>query len=119
MSEEQTQRLNGENTFEAQVLAALAGLNNRLTSVEDRLASGLTSLDTRMTAIEGRVASLELKVTALDEKVDARLRDTRPIWESVLSRLEQIDAKFDVHAHDMLELRGRMNVLERRVPPAA
>ena len=28
------------------------------------------------------------RLTALEEKVDSRLRETRPIWEAVLARLE-------------------------------
>ncbi len=87
MSEEPTERLNNENTFEARVLAEFAALNNRL--------------------------------TALEEKVDARLRETRPIWEGVLSQLKLIDSKFDVMTHEWLELRGEMNLLKQRVPPAA
>ncbi len=107
MSEEPTEKFNGES-FETRVLAELAALRSSTELMEKRL-----------TSVEGRVASLELKVDALDEKVDARLRDTRPIWESVLSQLKMIDTKFDVHAHDMLELRAKMRELEKRVPPAA
>lgn len=140
MSEETTQNFDGEESFAARVLAELAALRNsmenRFATLENRFATlenrfetlenrfetlenRFSTLESRLTAIEGRVASLELKVDALDEKVDARLRDTRPIWETVLSRLETIDEKFDVHAHDMLELRAQMKRLEKRVPPAA
>jgi len=147
MSEELTQNLNGGESFESRVLAELAALRNsmavmenrfataenrfatmenhfstlenRFSALENRSAVGFNSVESRLTSIEGRVTSLELKVTALDEKVDARLRDTRPIWEAVLSRLQIIDRKFDVHAHDMLELRAQMELLRERVPPAA
>ncbi|HEV2863134.1 MAG TPA: hypothetical protein VGX48_19110 [Pyrinomonadaceae bacterium] len=87
MSEEPTERLNNENTFEARVLAEFAALNNRLTTLE--------------------------------EKVDSRLRETRPIWEAVLSRLDMIEAKLDAFAIQWLELRGEINLLKKRVPPAA
>ncbi len=87
MSEEQTERLDNENTFEARVLAEFAALSSRLTTFE--------------------------------EKVDARLRETRPIWEGVLSRLETIESKLDVFAIEWLALRGDVNVLKKRVPPAA
>ncbi|HEV3469335.1 MAG TPA: hypothetical protein VG148_08445 [Pyrinomonadaceae bacterium] len=137
MSEETTKNFNGEESFETRVLAELAALRNsmenrfatlenrfaalenRFATLENRHANDFRSVDARLTSIEGRVASVELKVDALDEKVDARLRDTRPIWESVLSQLKMIDTKFDVHAHDMLELRAKMRELEKRVPPAA
>lgn len=123
MSEETTKNLDGEEPFEARMLAEMAALRRdmekRFAALESRFASEFRSVDTRLTSIEGRVASVELKVDALDTKVDARLRDTRPIWESVLQQLKMIDTKFDVHAHDMLELRAKMRELEKRVPPAA
>ncbi|MDQ3804904.1 MAG: hypothetical protein M3416_13870 [Acidobacteriota bacterium] len=147
MSEETTKKFDGEESFETRVLTGLAALRDgmavmenrfatlenrfaalenrfetlgsRFATLENRSATEFHSVDSRLASIEGRVASVELKVEALDEKVDARLRDTRPIWESVLSQLKTIDTKFDVHAHDMLELRAKMRELEKRVPPAA
>ena len=94
MSEEPTQNLNDRNSFESQVLSALAALG-------------------------ARMSALEARMTALEDKVDARLHDTRPIWESVLSRLDLIDSKLNVFAHDMLEMRGEIDLLKRRQPPAA
>ena len=115
MSEEPTDRLDNENTFQQQVLTALASLN-----------AGMIALNTRMAAIEERVTSLELKVTSLDErltsleeKVDSRLRETRPIWEAVLSRLDLIDSKLNVIWKDMLTMRGEIDLIKERVLPAA
>ena len=93
MSEEQTERLGGENNFQARVLAEFAALNDRLTN------------------LEGRIDTLE-------EKVDARLRETRPIWEAVLSRLDLIESKMYVPGHDMLTRRGEVELLKRRVQHA-
>ena len=93
MSEEQTDRLEGGTPFEIRVLRELASLNNRL--------------------------------SALEEKVETRLYDTRPMWESVLAgiqimstRLEKMDAKFDVIGAQLLDLRADVELLKRR-PPAA
>lgn len=115
MSEEPSQSLDGGDSFEARVLAEFANLNGRMTSFDSRM----TSFETLMESFKGRLASLE-------EKVDARLHDTRPIWESVLSRLENVDSKlehmdskFDVIASELLDLRGEVNLLKKRVPPAA
>ena len=65
------------------------------------------------------MSSFEGRLTSLEDKVDARLHDTRPMWEGVMARLKIIDAKFDVHAHDMLELRADVNLLKKLTPPAA
>ena len=93
MSEENTERFEGGTPFETRVLRELAGLNNRLTSLE--------------------------------EKVDTRLQETRPIWEAVLSRLDKIEtrldrmeAKLDVFGRDLVETRTDVEMLKKR-PPAA
>jgi chromosome segregation ATPase len=129
MSEETTKNFGDEESFEARVLSLLmalrgdvAGLQREVTGLQNDMAGlkgSVRVIDGRLTAIEGRAASLELQVRALDEKVDARLRDTRPIWESVLSKLKMIDTKFDLHSHDMLELRAEMELIKQRVPPVA
>jgi chromosome segregation ATPase len=47
--------------------------------------------DALLHAVRGDMQSLFDLVRALNEKVDARLHDTRPIWEAVASRLEAIE----------------------------
>jgi tetrahydromethanopterin S-methyltransferase subunit G len=93
MSEENTERLEGSTPFEIRVLRELANLNSRLDSLE--------------------------------ETVETRLHDTRPMWESVLAgiqimstRLEKMDAKFDVVSAQLLDLRTDVEMLKKR-PPAA
>ena len=114
MSEEQTDRLEGGTPFEIRVLRELSNLNRRFDS-------------------------LEVRLTNLEEKVEARLHDTRPIWESVLSRLDgietrlggmdtrfdnmdvrlgRIEAKLDVFSKDLIETRTDVEMLKKR-PPAA
>jgi chromosome segregation ATPase len=115
MSEETTENLGGRNSFESRVLAALASLQQSVASIDSRL----TSVETRLTSVETRLTTLETRVAALEEKVDARLQETRPIWEAVLSRLELIDSKLHVLNQDMLEMRGEVNLLKKRQPPAA
>jgi chromosome segregation ATPase len=40
-----------------------------------------------------RFDALDARLTNLEEKVDARLHETRPIWEAVLSRLDNIESE--------------------------
>lgn len=113
MSEDLTQNL--PNTFQERVLTEFAALNARLTSIEGRMTSledRMTSLGDRMTSIEGRMTSLEDRMTSvenrlvavddrvlsidkrlssLEDKVDERLRETRPIWEGMQQRLTEIE----------------------------
>ena len=100
MSEEQTERLEGSTPFEIRVLRELANLSQRFSNFENRL-------------------------TSLEEKVDTRLQETRPIWEAVLlrldkieTRLDKIEAKIDVFGKDLVDARADIELLKKR-PPAA
>jgi chromosome segregation ATPase len=42
-----------------------------------------------------RFDNLDGRLTALEDKVDSRLRETRPIWEAVLARLEAIENRLE------------------------
>jgi len=94
MSEEPTQNL--PQTFEERVLAEFAALrqefaaqremitqlNTRMTSLEGRMTSlegRMTSLEGRMTSLEDRVLSIDVRLISLEDKVDARLRETGPL----------------------------------------
>lgn len=48
-----------------------------------------------------RFDALDARLTSLEERVDARLHETRPIWEAVLGRLDNIE--------------GEMKAINRRV----
>lgn len=97
MSEEQTERFEGSTPFETRVLRDLSSINQRLNN-------------------------LEVRLTNLEEKVEARLHDTRPMWESVLAgiqlmstRLEKMDAKFNVVAAQLLDLRTDVELLKQHL----
>ncbi|HWS87460.1 MAG TPA: hypothetical protein VN282_10870 [Pyrinomonadaceae bacterium] len=107
MSEELTGRLNDDESFESRVLEQFA-----------RLRESVSSLGTRFSGVEQRLAVVESRLLTLEERVDARLKETRPLWESVLSQLERIDSKLNVLGQDLLDTRGDVELLKKR-PPAA
>jgi tetrahydromethanopterin S-methyltransferase subunit G len=41
------------------------------------------------------LSSINERLTALEDKVDRRLQETRPIWEQVLSRLTDIEKRLE------------------------
>lgn len=43
--------------------------------------------------MDARFDSLETRLTALEDKVERRLQDTRPIWEQVLTRLTEVEER--------------------------
>jgi hypothetical protein len=77
---------------------------------------GATSFERRVLR---ELAALNQRLVTLEEKVDARLHETRPIWEAVLSRLQIVDSKLDVLGRDLLETRAETELLKKRFPPAA
>ena len=98
MSEELTQNPGGRESFESRVLAELARINNQLTTGP---------------------AALGRRLTALAERVDARLQETRPIWEAVLSLLDVIESKVEALSLNLLDMRGDWERVKKRIPPAA
>lgn len=70
---------------------------------------------TALSAIRADVAALGDRLTALEEKVDRRLQETRPMWEGVQAQIRQLDGKFDVVLRDLYELRSDQMFINRRV----
>ena len=104
MSEEQTKDLPNGRSFEEQVLSQLG-----------EIFRAIGALDGRLTTVEQRLVTLE-------DRVDARLRETRPIWEAVQASLERLDKKFDNVIRDLYDVRtdirlheSRLAELERRI----
>jgi tetrahydromethanopterin S-methyltransferase subunit G len=80
----------------------------------DRLEGG-TPFEIRVLR---ELTNLNNRLTSLEEKVETRLYDTRPIWEAVLGRLDRIEAKLDVFGRDLIETRTDVRALEKRLPAA-
>jgi chromosome segregation ATPase len=104
----------------------LTSVEDRLTSVENRLTSvenRLTSVENRLTSVEDRVLSIDTRLNSLEHTVDARLRETRPIWEGVQQRLTEIEKgvntlarHFKTMVTEEFDLRARVEKLEDSQP---
>ena len=111
MSEDPTKNLPPQS-FEERVLAEFAAIRQEF-----------ARLDTRLSGVETRLDSLDNRLIKLEEKVDERLRETRPIWEGVLQRLAAIETaldtlnrQFKTMIRDMFDLRSRIEKLEDEQP---
>jgi BMFP domain-containing protein YqiC len=69
-----------------------------------------------------RFDALDARLTTLEERVDARLHETRPIWETVLSKLDNIEGEMKainprvrVLHDDILRAREEQEDLRERV----
>jgi DNA repair exonuclease SbcCD ATPase subunit len=55
--------------------------------------------------MDTRLDSMDARLTTLEEKVDRRLQETRPIWEGVLEQLKEINARLDRIEKEIFTLR--------------
>jgi hypothetical protein len=91
----------------------------------------------RLDSIDSNVHSLDARLTAVEEKVDRRLQETRPIWERALAEIAGLRAEMqegfekvrgelslglrreerqvDILNHDILEVRADLRYLDERV----
>ena len=93
MSEDTTQGLPQANNFEGRILAQFAVLERRVMARFDAFDARLDSFDTRLDSFEARLNSFDARLASLEDKVESRLHDTRPIWEAVLARLDKVEGE--------------------------
>ena len=78
-------------------------------SFEERVLAELAALRQEVRAVDARVASVEGRLTTLEDKVDARLRETRPIWEGMREQLDRVEVMLKVintdNAARLIEMR--------------
>jgi chromosome segregation ATPase len=116
------------SSMRAEMSATRADFTNHFGAMETRfdgLESRLVSVEGELGSIKERLDTVEEHLTLLDDKVDARLRETRPIWEGVQARLTEIEStltdinrQFKTLIMDSFKLRVRVESLEdaRRSP---
>lgn len=70
--------------------------------------------DNTSQVVLGALKGLSDKITALDQKVDARLHDTRPLWEGVQEQLSEIRDRLGNVESRLGSVEGRLGTLEGR-----
>jgi DNA repair ATPase RecN len=66
-------------------------------------------------SIDGRLINVENRLTALEEKVDRRLQETRPIWEQVLVRLTNVEEGLANVKEGLAKVEARLERVEDEV----
>ncbi|HWP54834.1 MAG TPA: hypothetical protein VN476_11930, partial [Pyrinomonadaceae bacterium] len=86
------------------------------------MRSDIVEIRTQQAAMAKNIGALDHRLTSLEERVDARLKETRPIWEAVQEQLQRLNDKFDILLHEFYDVRAeiknhgrRISELERRV----
>src|SRR5881394_4537708 len=132
MNEDPTRELPQKRSFEEQVLAEFAALRNEVAALGSGVAalgSGVAALRnevaalrnevaeirTQQSAMAKNIAGIDERLTSLEEIVDARLKETRPIWEAVQAQIEKLDQKFDIVIRDLYDVRGDLALHAKRI----
>ncbi len=84
-------------------------------SFQERVLAELAAIRGDVAAIRHDIAALDGRLTTLEEKVDRRLQETRPIWQDVLARIGKLDTKFDLVIKELYDVRADQVSLARRV----
>lgn len=88
-------------------------------SFEERILAELAAFRaefrTEISALNMRLDAVEDRLTTLEERVDMRLRETRPIWEGMQEQLQRLNTKLDIFFGDFNELRTQQTILLRRM----
>jgi archaellum component FlaC len=87
MSEETAQNLPNDNM--SLILARLDSIDSRF----DRVDSRLDGIDLRLDGLETKLDAVESRLMTLEDKVDKRLQETRPIWERALAEIAETRAE--------------------------
>jgi chromosome segregation ATPase len=111
MSEEPTQNLPDERSFEERVFARFDALDARL----DRM-------DARLDNVEVRLSDVDTRMQKLESEAERRAVETKPIWERALAeimavsqKLDTVERKLNVLGLDMLTLRADQTRLQDRM----
>jgi len=111
MNEDPTKELPQRRSFEEQVLAEFAALRSEVAA----LRSDVAEIRTQQSAMAKNIAGIDKRLTSLEDIVDARLKETRPIWEAVQAQIEKLDQKFDIVIRDLYDVRGDPALHAKRI----
>ena len=94
-------------------------VNERLDKLEkqqDELRKQQTDLSAKLGSLASQQAEFGAKLDSLETKVDQRLSETRPIWESVLSQIAELDKKIDTRVEELrAETSSGFRAVDRKI----
>jgi chromosome segregation ATPase len=69
--------------------------NEQILALLQTLTADMQDVKLRLNSLENNLVYFASRLQALEEKVDQKLYNTRPIWESVLSKLDSIESRLE------------------------
>ena len=76
---------------------------------------GVRLILARFDSMDARFDSMDARLTALEDKVDRRLQETRPIWEQVLVRLTAIEERLTNVERELAGVKEQLANVETRL----
>jgi predicted nucleic acid-binding Zn-ribbon protein len=111
--------------FQKRVLDEFAAMRGEISAIRTEqsamrnditeIRNDIVEIRTQQAAMARNIGSLDHRLTTLEERVDARLKETRPIWEAVQEQLQRVVEKFDAVLLDFHELRSELKIHGRRI----
>lgn len=108
----------GTRAFQKRVLDEFAAIRSELSAVRDeqtQMRVEITEIRMQQAAMAKNIAKLDERLTTLEQKVDERLKETRPIWERVEEKLQRLGERFEGVALEFYENRSDMKIYGRRI----
>ena len=59
----------------------------------------------RLDSMDKRFDSLDTRLTSVEEKIDRRLQETRPIWEGVLAEMKEVNRRLTAIENEQKDFR--------------
>lgn len=79
----------------------------------DLILTTVLSLERRLEKLEIRVDNVDSRLERLEQEVEQRFYDTRPIWHRVVADIAQLQAGQDILRGEILELHSTVREINR------
>ena len=115
--------------FQMRVLDEFAAVRREQAAFRDQVRDELAALRTETStmrhdiseiraqesAMAENLSRLDERLTSLEERVNERLKEIRPVWEAVQVQIQRLGEKLDGILLDFYELRGELKIHGRRI----
>ena len=81
----------------------------------EKILARFDLIDTQLGSISTRMNSFEVRLVSLEEKVDRRLMETRPVWEQVLQKLDGVDTRLGSIGTRLIGVETRLEGVETKL----
>src|ERR1043166_5156478 len=114
MHDEPTKDL-ATRAFQKRVLDEFVAVRAEQAAIRKDVITAIAEIRTQQAAMAKNIAALDQRLTTLEERVDERLKETRPIWEAVQEQVQRLVETFDIVLHELYDVRSENKIHGRRI----